>query len=159
MHPHKAPDAGTEVLFDWRVQYDPVRDAEEGWAAALHDFAPTVTVQSFAQDADINTLMKRFGVTDGAIPPAVPDPRYYGDFSDVPDFRAALDATREAQQRFNLLPAEIRNRFAEDPVRLWEFVNDPANTEESVKLGLLKRPEPPAIPAVTQTPPAPKDDA
>lgn len=143
---------------NWRTQYDPTRDAQEGNAAAIECKDPSLTQQQFANDADINILVKRFGISDGAIPPAVMDPQYYGDFSDVPDFRGALEATRTAQERFDQLPADIRNRFYNDPVKLWDFVNDQSNAEEAVKLGLLHRktlPTPEAPPAAPPTPATP----
>lgn len=124
---------------NWRHQFDAERDRVEREKTAISNHEPSKTIQSFREDTDINVLMKRFGVTDGAIPPAVLDPRFYGDFSDVVDFRGALDATREAEERFRALPASIRNRFGNDPLQLWQFVNDEANAEESIKLGLLKR--------------------
>jgi len=144
------------IKLKWRKQYDEQRDVEEGDKAGIEFNDPSLTQQQFANDADINTLVKRFGITDGAIPPAALDPQYFGDSSDVPEFRGALEATRTAQDRFEQLPAEIRNRFYNDPVKLWEFVNDEKNVEESVKLGLLHRsviPEPPApAPEPTKTP-------
>lgn len=148
-HPKAEPPE--PIGIQWRHQFDPPRDEYECQQTDIHNDLPTMTKASFAKDADINVLMKRFGVTDGAIPPAVADPKYYGDFSDVPDFRTALDNIRNAQERFELLPADIRNRFANDPVNLFEFVSNPDNTEESVKLGLLKKRQPPEPPPVTPT--------
>ena len=84
-------------------------------------------------------MIKRMGITDGSIPPMATDPSYYGNFMDAPDFRTILDIGREAQEKFNQLPADIRKRFNYDPVALWEFVSDGRNTEEAISLGLLTR--------------------
>ena len=130
--------------FAWRQQYDVEQDTREGNAAITEVTGESRTVQHFAKEADINEIMRRFGVTDGAIPPAVTDPRYFGDFSDVPDFRQALDNVRNAEAAFAALPADLRRRFGNDPVELFQFVHDPKNLEESIKLGLLKREEPAA---------------
>lgn len=127
------------MSFPWRHQYDAARDRAEGDKARTLNELPSRTQVSFANDADINVLMQRFGVKDGALEPAALDPRFYGDFSDVPDFRQALETTRTAQATFDTLPAKIKNRFANDPVRLWEFVNDQDNHEEAVTLGLLHK--------------------
>lgn len=124
--------------FDWRDQYDDDRDAYERALTDSIPEGPSLTQQHFAKDADINEIVRRYGISDGAIPPAAADPRYYGDFSDVPDFRQALDATRTAAERFAALPHAIRERFGNDPVRLWQFVTNEANNEEAIKLGLLK---------------------
>lgn len=147
-------------LFQWRHQYETETDELFGAVSAVECRDESLTQQSFVQDADINVLVARFGITDGALPPVAMDPRLFGDFSDVVDFRDSLDRVRDAEARFAALPASIRNRFANEPARLWEFVNDPANVEESISLGLLHReaaalpsadpvadpPQPPAVP-------------
>lgn len=135
----------------YRKQYDDAEEAAAELRTKTINNDPSLTQQHFTLDADINEIMRRFGVTDGAIPPVALDPSFFGDFSNVPDFREALDTTRDALERFNALPAPIRNRFSNDPVALWAWVNDPANHDEAVKLGLLKRREPPAPPLPVPT--------
>lgn len=130
----------------WRFQYDNIYDELIGEAVITENDEPSLTQQHHAKDADINEIMRRFGVTDGAIPPATLDPQYFGDFTDEVDFRGALDRTREALDRFNLLPADIRRRFGGDPVALWQFVTDPENFDEAIKLGLLHREAKPPVP-------------
>lgn len=129
----------TSPRFEWRHQYDELTDEVESEASEIVNNEPPLTQQHFAKDADLNVIVKRFGVHDGAIPPIVMDPTFYGDFTDVPDFRQSIENIRNASERFNALPADLRARFANDPVELWAFVNDPANEEESIKLGLLSR--------------------
>ncbi len=106
----------------------------------------SLTVQSQSEDADINVLMRRFGIT-GQFPsnPVVPS---YGDFSDVLDYRSALDAVNAAQRNFMEFPADLRARFLNDPQRMLEFVSDDANHAEAFKLGLTK-----TAPAPSSTPP------
>lgn len=124
--------------FDWRHQYDDDRDAFEREISGAANHEPSMTQQHHAEDADLNVLVKRFGITDGAIPPAAMDPRYYGDFTDAVDFRTSLDRVRSAQERFEQLPAELRDKFGHDPIKLYAWVTDEKNAEEAVKLGLLK---------------------
>lgn len=131
--------------FIWRKQYDDTADALVRRATATVNLEPALTQQHHAESADLNVIVARFGLKDISIPPAAADPAFYGDFSDVPDFRQALDNTRDAINRFNALPASIRNRFNNDPIELYTFVTDETNVEEAVKLGLLTReniPEP-----------------
>lgn len=136
--------------FIWRKQYDDAADlAIRNQTRTVND-EPALTQQHHAESADLNVLVARFGLGDVSLPPAAADPRFYGDFTGVPDFRQALDTTREAVDRFNALPAAIRTRFDNDPIKLYAFVIDPANVEESVKLGLLTReniPAPEPLPA------------
>jgi phage internal scaffolding protein len=141
--------------IDWRHQYDAKRDKLESDRAGIGGFEPSLTVQSPAEDCDLNVLVKRFGIDVPLPPPAVFDPAYYGDVTDTPDLRTALDNIRLAQERFLALPARLRERFANSPAQLWDFVNDPENADEAVRLGLLTRPEPqgaPISPLPTSTP-------
>lgn len=140
--------------IQWRKQYDEAVDAVIRAETATYNNEPALTQQHHAESADLNIIVGRFGVKDVAIPAAAADANYYGDFTDVPDFREALDNTREAIERFNALPASVRSRFNNDPVQLFEFVTDEANAEESVKLGLLTKANlPPVIVPVEE--PAP----
>lgn len=137
--------------FTWRHQYDDAADAVARANTNTGDLGPSMTQQHFAKDADLNEIVRRFGIAEGALPPVPVDPRYYGDFTDVPDFRQALDQTREAIARFDALPGTLRHRFNNNPVALWDFVQDPRNEEEAIKIGLLRRdpaapPAPPVIP-------------
>lgn len=139
--------------FDWRQQYDDERDAYERELTDSVPVGDSLTKQEFTDDANINLVLARFGVTDGAFMPYAVDPSYYGDFTDAPDFRTALDNIRAASDHFNALPAKIRSQFNNDPATLYEWICDPANGEEAVQLGLLKKWEPPpSTPPVTEPP-------
>lgn len=109
------------------------------------------TQQQFAEECDINTLVRRFGLT-GEMPlnPSMP---MSGDFTGLTDFTSAMLMVRKAQEQFEELPAELRYRFANDPGRLIEFLDDPSNRAEAIKLGLVpKPPEPSEAPGATSPP-------
>lgn len=130
------------------IKYRTGNDSDEanekvGMAAATPDHGESLTQQSFSDDADINVLVKRFGIDKHPIPFTPADARYYGDFTDVPDLRAILDRVRDAQNRFMDLPPALRARFHNRSSELWDFVNDPDNGQEAVRLGLLRREETP----------------
>lgn len=128
--------------FTYRTQYDVELDEEIGLATATVNDEPSLTQQQFIEDCDINVLARRFGLVDTSMPVAPIDPRHYGDFTEVPDLRTALDLVNDARNRFMELPARMRERFNNSPGRLWDFVNDPENADEAVRLGLLaRRPE------------------
>lgn len=149
----------SNTRFRWRDQYDTDRDELEGQLTATEIPGDSLTEQSHTAAADLNLALKRMGIKDNARIPAessVTDPRYYGDFDTSLDLQNALETTREAQQRFNNLPADIRSRFNNDPVQLFRFVNDPNNAEKSVEMGLLKRWDPPKT-AAEQAPAASTD--
>lgn len=103
-------------------------------------------VQSEREEADINTLVRRFGIT-GQLPQNVRVPTY-SDFTDVFDFQTAMNAILAAEQSFMSMPADVRSRFHNDPQEFLEFCQHETdgkltNLEEMRKLGLAV-PEPPA---------------
>jgi len=65
----------------------------------------------------------------------------YADFSSI-DFMEMRNAIADIQQEFASLPARLRGRFQNDPHQLVRFVENPANYEEAMRLGLLPRAEP-----------------
>lgn len=97
----------------------------------------TRTKQSARDECDINFIMKRFQKT--GILPSTDRQAMYGDFSDVKDFRESLEIVHFAQEQFASLPSAVRKRFGNDPAAFLEFVHDPKNGEEMVKLGLATK--------------------
>lgn len=95
------------------------------------------THQSFKDESDINTIVRRFGVT-GQLP-QVTAPRY-GDFSEVVDFRTAMDVVVAAEREFMKLPGSLRKRFGNDPQQLLEFVGNDKNRAEAEFLGIIPKP-------------------
>jgi len=69
--------------------------------------------QQFAEEVDVNTIMRRFGIS-GVEPLGVAS-GVYGDFTDIHDYESALERVRGAQERFMELPADVRERFNNDP--------------------------------------------
>lgn len=118
-----------------RTQYDP----RPVFASDL-DFAGDkgLTKQSDSKDCDINLLFKRFERT-GQLPEMIVRDGRYGDFSSVPDFQAAHEIVRHAEEQFMNLDAPVRNRFDNDPVKFLAFVSDPKNEDEMEKMGLLNK--------------------
>ncbi len=109
---------------------------EAGDEASVKDFGPSLTVQSMAEDVDINVIMKRFGVT-GKMPEGLRPPMY-GDFDEVFDFRSANQALINARDSFMSMPADVRARFGNDPQLLMDFLSGgEENRAEARKLGLV----------------------
>lgn len=96
---------------------------------------PSRTQQSFRDECDINTIVRRFGLT-GQMPTNLRMPEY-GDYSGVVDFKTAMDAVGAAREGFERLPAEVRARFHNEPQELLEFLGNGDNREEAAKLGLV----------------------
>lgn len=113
--------------------YDVVAASDESALACLD---PSLAVQAAREEVDINTIVKRFGLT-GQLPDNVRMPEY-GDFTGIRDYRTALHAVMEAEAAFLELPAEVRSKFDNDPQVMLEFVSDPKNLPVLREMGLAK---------------------
>lgn len=92
---------------------------------------PSRTKQEFKKEVDANNLMKKYNYN--SLPPITDG---YNDLTNLPDLHEALETVRKANNSFQTLNAELRLRFKNDPNELIDFLNDPKNLEESIKLGL-----------------------
>lgn len=98
----------------------------------------TLTKQSFQEEVDINTIVRRFNLT-GQLPENVAVPTY-ADFDEIFDFHSAMNVVAQAGEAFGLMPADVRARFHNDPGEFMDFVHDDRNYSEAVKLGLVMPP-------------------
>lgn len=114
------------------------------------------TQQNQKEEADINNIVKRFGLT-GQLPTNVRVPQY-GDFTSVTNYHDALNLVIDAEQAFAKMPADIRNRFQNDPGQFLDFFTDEKNREEGEKLGLIlprkeeAKPVAPTVESVAKSP-------
>lgn len=113
-----------------------------------HFNKPSLTKQYFKDECDINKIVKKY-CDVGSLHAQLLQGHasgQYGDFSDVPDYRSALEQVRKAEESFKDLPAIVRARFQNDVAGFLDFCHDPANTDELRSMGLLKSaaPEGPA---------------
>lgn len=102
----------------------------------------SVTQQHFAQEADIKTIIKKHDRT-GIISHVARGIAHYGDYSEVNEYREALDMVNSANASFAELPAEIRKMFDNDAGAFFEFATDPKNDEKMVQMGLKVAPPSP----------------
>lgn len=123
------------MAIEWFYQdQDEVRVKELSQRTGLCCEDETRTVQSQAEEADINTIVRRFGLT-GHMPEGVRPPMY-GDFDTIGDYREAIEAVKAAERSFMAMPADVRYRFDNDPGSFVDFCSDPRNIDEMRKLGL-----------------------
>lgn len=110
---------------------DDFDDRSEKTGLACED--KSLAVQSDADDADINTIVRRFGLT-GQLPQNVRVPMQ-DDFVEAMSFQEAQNAMIDADRSFMRMPADVRARFQNDPGQFVEFCSNPDNLEEMRKLG------------------------
>ena len=115
-----------------------VREEKSRKFGLVCDPEEDVAQQQFKEEVDINTIVKRFGLT-GALPENLRMP-VSGDFTGVTDFQSAMNLVRQAEEEFLRIPADVRARFANDPGQLMAFLDDEKNRDEAIKLGLVNAP-------------------
>lgn len=137
---------------------------------------PRRVKQSHVAECDINNIIKSYSQT-GQIR-HMSQKASMGAYTDLPDnidFQESMNIVKAGEAAFATLPSQVRDRFGNDPAAFLQFMADPANLEEAVKLGLAtRRPEPEpapgtggvggkipptreAPPATPPEPPAPKN--
>lgn len=109
---------------------------------ATNNTEDDMTSQADAAEADINVIMSRYSKT-GQLPQVI-QPGQYGDFSQVTDYRDAVDLVRRSEELFHQVPAETRKKFDNDPAKFLEFAQNSDNIDKMVEYGLAeKRQAPP----------------
>lgn len=87
----------------------------------------TLTQQHMGQEVDINTIVRRFGLTKAM--PSGPAGGVYGDFTGISDYDSAVAAISRAEEGFLSLDAELRYRFDNDPGKYLAFVGGLSESE------------------------------
>lgn len=101
---------------------------------------PGRTKQSFKDECDINRIMSRYAAT-GTLDFVNQREARFEDVSEI-DFQSAMQLVAESREAFMSLPSNIRSRFDNDPAKLLGFLEDSANLDEAIKLGLVNKPLP-----------------
>jgi len=99
--------------------------------------------QSDKDSVDLNLMFKRYE-KEGLIPDIQTGnlrPPQYTDFTKIPDFFQMQNQIARVTQAFNAYPAHIRARFQNEPAKLIEFLSDPKNEPEAIRLGLKPAPK------------------
>lgn len=134
--------------------YDTIAASDESGIACKD---ASLAQQQFAEECDINTILRKFNVT-GELPMSPVSPRY-GDFTGISDYKTALDRVIAADEEFMNLPATLRARFDNDASKLIDFLDNEENRAEAEKLGLVEPKEVFNAPAVEEQTPTPKESA
>lgn len=115
---------------------------KDGKTVPISEDHRSKTLQSFTNQVNINTIMKQAEQTG-----QLGNPQYasqvqgmYVDLTTIPNLHEAQNRIATANQSFDALPADVRNRFDNTPQKLLDFMSSETNIEESYSLGLRKRP-------------------
>lgn len=113
--------------------YDPPPAVESG------SFEPSIVDQSELRELDIEVILERY-VSRGIVPP-----RYrvgqFGDVSEAMSFAEMNERVAMGKEFFESMPAQVRTKFDNDPVKFMELVgaaeSDPAVVEELKARGVV----------------------
>lgn len=106
---------------------------------------PSRTQQHYKDVCDVNKIMARFKKTVG-VDYLSKFSGYcqgtFGDFSNVSDYRSALDQVMQVEDVFMDLPPEVRKKFSNDPALFLDAFNrkDISSIDDLVEFGLVKKP-------------------
>ena len=112
----------------------------------------SLTRQSEAAKTDINNIMKKYK-RDGTLTHVKNSIGQYLDVSNVSDLSSAIDVVKRAKESFEAYPSDLRLRFDNNAVKMIEFLKDPKNRDEAIKLGLVKKLDVGTKPETVVTPP------
>lgn len=96
---------------------------------------PSKTEQHHKERCDVNKIVSKY-VRTGIIDHIKDRSGIYGDISGVEDFRGCLQKVQNVTNHFMSLPAEIRDKFSNNPAKFLDYLKDPKNYDEIVELGL-----------------------
>lgn len=94
-----------------------------------------LTKQSMKDECDVNLILAKYQRT-GVIDFINKHEPRYGNASPI-DFQTAMNVVIEGKQMFADLPSSLRKRFGNSPEEFLFFVDNPANRDEAIRLGLI----------------------
>ncbi|AXQ66145.1 MAG: internal scaffolding protein [Microviridae sp.] len=137
-----------DKIIPFRTPYEPRKPC------FFNTTGESLTQQHFQEECDIINIIKRHD-RNGIIEHVHRGQARYGDFSEVQDYREALDLVRNAQEEFMTIPSDIRKQFDNNPGKFYEFVSNPENKNELEKMGFIQE-TPKAVAPSSATDPIPE---
>jgi len=113
-----------------------IRNAFSKERGSKIDTGRGLTEQAHKDETDMNYILRDYART-GFIKHSKENQGRYDDVT-VTDFQDAMFKVTEAQNMFNELPSQVRKRFGNDPAEFLGFVQNPNNSEEMHRLGILQ---------------------
>lgn len=109
----------------------------------------TMTQQQFQEQVNVNNIMKKYKQTGTITHIRNAQQGVYADMASLPSYQEAMQTIVNANAAFEEVPAHIRQRFSHDPHQFMQFLANPQNDEEAIKLGLkIRRPAPKPDPVI-----------
>lgn len=123
----------------------------------------SMTRQSEMEACDLHNILRQF--SQQGFDELVRQNAARGQYADLPDeldYQESLNLVMAAQASFATLPSQVRERFGNNPGAFLEFVSNPANAEELIRLGIAQDmtpvdPPPQKVEIVNNPLPEPKE--
>jgi len=126
-----------------------------GAKSVFFTVGPSLTRQEFADECDINAIMRRYEQAGAGVNGMPRNPNLepmYVDFTTLPtDLLGYMDMMNDAEKSFMTLPATVRREFDNSPVMFVEFAGNPDNIDQMRAWGLAK-PAPAEPPKASEPP-------
>lgn len=105
--------------------------------------------QQFLEETQLDYLLKKYSTL--GINPFVASGEFdYLDTTLLPDFQTMQNKVVQIKEYFSGLPSDLRRRFGDNVDNFVQFVQDPANSQALIDLGLVEaQPAQPVEPDVT----------
>ena len=111
----------------------------------------TRTQIQFQEQCNVNNIIAKYKKTGSVTHVRNAQEGVYADLSELPSLQEAYSVINQAQNAFQEVPAQVRQRFGHDPQAFIDFLSDQKNDEEAIKLGLkTKKPEPQPDPILNE---------
>lgn len=118
---------------------------------------PSRTHQSFKDECDITKIVNQFREVGTIEHTNQATPKFFQNFDPTLDLHSMRIIVDDANEAFEDMPASIRKRFNNNPAELVAFMDDSANTQEAIDLGLVTDPDTPAEPETAPANPVPTE--
>lgn len=110
-------------------------------ATPFYTKGESLTQQHFKDECDIDKIIAKHDST-GLISHVARGVGQYGDYSEINEYREALELVDSANQSFMEIPSNIRKMFNNNAGEFFEFATNPDNLEKMIELGLAPSPAP-----------------
>ena len=108
---------------------------------------PSRAKQEFKGESDVNNIVAMY--KKGSPLPLQIRQGQFADVTQLGDYKTAVDALLEAEQVWATLPQTVKTAAGGTVASFLDFVNDPANADQLIELGLVAGPDVPAEAVVT----------
>ena len=92
----------------------------------------TMTQQQYKKEQDIKEIIKKYGATGLLNKNIMANDPKFDDVSNIIDYQDAANKIAKAQQEFDQMPHELKEKFNYNPAKLLDYLNKSENLQEAI---------------------------